>query len=243
MLTTQTTGACQRCQFIMTGPIWRPDGLNFPDPADVIFQPPHHTLRAHMYSALHPQPNEAFMNRIAFALIVACSLTFGVNALAGWTRAGADAEAVFRGSGPGGFKIEGKTKTVNITDDGTLMTITVNLVDLATGIGLRDRHMRDKYLEVAKFPDAVLVVSLAGLKIPTDAAVVEADANGMFTLHGVSKELPFHYKGICKADGMCEIDGALNLNMNDFGVKVPSYLGITVKPDLTTSVHFYLKRP
>jgi hypothetical protein len=30
--------------------------------------------------------------------------------------------------------------------------------------------------------------------------------------------------------------------MNDFGVKVPSYLGITVKPDVVVTASFTVKR-
>ncbi|MDP2339645.1 MAG: YceI family protein [Deltaproteobacteria bacterium] len=182
------------------------------------------------------------MKHVTLALFIVVSLTLGANAMAAWTRAAGVAEAVFHGSGPGGFKIEGKSQKLDVKDDGTSITVSVDLTGLATGITLRDRHMRDKYLEVAKFPLATLVVPVASLKVPATGAI-EGDAKGQFTLHGVTKELPFHYKGTCKADGLCMVDGTLDMNMNEFGVNVPSYLGVTVKPNISTSVHFLAKRP
>ena len=57
----------------------------------------------------------------------------------------------------------------------------------ATGIGpveLRTTHMREKYLEVEKFPEAKLVIKdldiKSGAKVPF---------KGNLTLHGVTKEL------------------------------------------------------
>jgi len=182
------------------------------------------------------------MNRIArFGLLL--SLIVAGAAFAGWTKTAVAAEARFNGSGPGGFKIEGKTAELNVTDDGTTVTVVVQLANLDTGIALRDRHMRDKYLEVAKFPATTLKVPLASLKIPANGATGEGDAKGQFDLHGVTKEQAFHYKATCTAAGACDVEATMPLNMNDYGVKVPSYLGITVKPDLTITTRFQAKRP
>ena len=135
--------------------------------------------------------------------------------------------------------MEGKTKAVDVKDDGKNLTVTVGLKDLDTGIGLRDSHMRDKYIEVAKFPDAVLVVPLANLKESADGA--EAEGKGTFTVHGVSKDISFKYKATCKA-GTCDVEGTAGVNIKDHGINVPSYMGITVKPDITVSVTFQVKK-
>ena len=44
--------------------------------------------------------------------------------------------------------MDGTTHQLRIEDDGTTLKITVSLAGLQTGIGLRDRHMREKYLQV-----------------------------------------------------------------------------------------------
>ena len=181
------------------------------------------------------------MKKLAVSLVLS-GLFASTVALAGWSKAGGG-QATFSAIGTGGFKMEGKTPTVDVTDDGKVVSIVVGLTELATGISLRDRHMRDKYLEVGKFPTTTLTVAIDALKIPAAAGAIEGDATGNMTLHGVTKPQPFHYKGVCKADGVCDVEGMVTLNMNDFGVVVPSYLGITVKPMVTIGTSFPVKRP
>jgi polyisoprenoid-binding protein YceI len=160
--------------------------------------------------------------------------------VAGFTAVGEGA-AVFKAIGTGGFKMEGKTKQLAVADDNTTVTVTVTLTDIATGISLRDNHAK-KYLEVEKFPTTTLQVKKSALKIPEGAGPLEGSATGAYTLHGVTKDLPFTYKGSCAADGTCAVEGSMNVNMKDFGVQVPSYLGITVKPDVVVTSSFTVKR-
>lgn len=167
---------------------------------------------------------------------LAITLIAASAALAGWSKSG-EGSASFIGTGPAGFKMEGKSKVVDVKDDGKNLTVTVGLKELDTGIGLRDSHMRDKYIEVAKFPDATLVVPVAGLK--EDGS--ETEATGTFTVHGVSKEISFKYKAVCKA-GTCDVEGTAGVNLKEHGINVPSYMGITVKPDITVSVSFQVKK-
>lgn len=176
------------------------------------------------------------------AALVAVSLAAG-GALAAWSRGPAAAEAKFKGSGTGGFKLEGKTSEVDVKDDGKIFTVVVQLKNLTTGISLRDSHMRDKYLEVGKFPETTLAVPFEALKIPDNGKDGEGDAKGQVTLHGVTREQAFHYKGACSKEGLCDVTGTLPLNFNDFGIQVPKYLGITVKPEVTVTTTFQVRRP
>lgn len=168
------------------------------------------------------------------------ALALAATASAGWTQTG-DAAAGFTGTGPAGFKLEGKTKAVTVKDDGKALTVVVGLKDLETGIALRDKHMREKYIEVDKHPEATLAVPLDALKVPEDGASLEAEAKGTFTVHGVSKELAFKYKASCKG-GTCDVEGTAQANFKDHGVNVPSYMGITVKPGITVRARFQVKK-
>src|SRR5208283_6245359 len=58
-----------------------------------------------------------------------------------------DKHVGFVASGPAGMKIEGTTSDLDLADQGETIVITVPLANLSTGIGLRDRHMKEKYLE------------------------------------------------------------------------------------------------
>lgn len=169
--------------------------------------------------------------------VAVCALSSAV-ALAGWSKTG-DAEASFRAKGPAGFKIVGKTKAVDVADDGTNLTVTVKLQEIDTDNDLRNSHMKED-LEAEKFPLITLKVPLASLKVPEDGKSVEAEAKGTFGIHGQTKDIPFKYKASCKG-GVCDIEGSADINLKDHGVKIRSYLGITVKPEVAVETKFKVK--
>jgi hypothetical protein len=49
--------------------------------------------------------------------------------------------------------------------------------------------------------------------------------------------VPFHYAATGTAQ-RANVDGHLQVNMNDFNIHIPSYLGVTVKPDVDVKVKF-----
>lgn len=173
------------------------------------------------------------------AVLTSAVLLAGV-ALAGWTKTG-DGVAWFKGVGPAGFKIEGKTRSVDVKDDGKTLTVVVGLKDLETGIDLRDKHMRDKYLEVEKFPEATLAIAHDEIKWPDDGKSGEGSGKGTFSVHGKSKEISFKYK-ITNSGGTFAIEGEAPVNFKEHDVNVPSYMGITVKPDITVFAKFNAKK-
>lgn len=68
----------------------------------------------------------------------------------------------------------------------------VDLASLKTGIGLRDRQMREQFLEVDKYPEAIF--SLTGVKSASansleDSRPVDLTLTGDFTVHGVTQQL------------------------------------------------------
>jgi len=147
-----------------------------------------------------------------------------------------DSNVTFTAIGPAGLRIVGKTADLNVVDDGQHVSVTVPLAKLDTGISLRDTHMRDKYLEVGTYPSAQLTVDRASLKFP-DQAPSDATTNGTMTIHGKSKAVSVHYHATRNADGI-HVSGDTQVNMKDYGINVPAYLGITVKPDVSLVVNF-----
>jgi polyisoprenoid-binding protein YceI len=174
---------------------------------------------------------------VAFSVVVMAATTAADGALSSPT----DAKVVFDAAGPAGMKIEGSTSDLTVSDDGATIVVTVPLANLTTGISLRDHHMRDKYLEVPKYPAATLTIGRAGLKFPNPGERVEADAQGTINLHGLSRGVAVHYD--IKDDGpTLAAHGTFRVNMNDFGITVPVYLGVTVKPDIEVSASFHVSK-
>lgn len=171
------------------------------------------------------------------------AVTFAVALLAVSTDAGATlvadpgARVAFTASGPAGMKIVGNTTELATGGSPDTVTITVTLTHLTTGIDLRDKHMREKYLEAQTYPTAVLTVPRASIAFPAAAATQSADAQGTLTLHGQSRPTAFHYTA-ANLGTSYRVDGTMRVNMHDFGITVPTYLGVTVKPDVDIEVHF-----
>ena len=154
----------------------------------------------------------------------------------GPTRKGA-AEATFTGKGPAGFKLEGKTAELLLAAKGESVVISVPLGKLDTGIELRNQHMREKYLEVAKYPNAELQLARAAITLPAEGKSVEGKAKGTMTLHGKSQPVDFAYQ-IKREGNVYNVKGKVPLNLKAFAIDIPSYLGVTVKPDIETAVAF-----
>jgi polyisoprenoid-binding protein YceI len=163
------------------------------------------------------------------------AVTFSLVAAAKLSRTG-DSSAGFHAAGPAGMSIDGQTSEMTVGDDGTAVTITVPLGNLTTGLSLRDKHTKD-YLEVDKYPIATLVVARAALKLPGGG---EGDAPGKLMVHGTTKDVTFHYVANKSGDTL-DIKGTTTINMNDYGVKTPSYLGVSVKPDVGVFANFQAK--
>ena len=149
---------------------------------------------------------------------------------------GGPASVTFTAAGPGGMKIVGTTTDLDVADDGQQVTISVPLANLTTGISLRDKHMKEKYLQVPSFPTATLRVARAAVAVVA-GATAEGDIPGTMTIHGHDHPVTVHFKAR-SAGANLEVDGATRVNMNDYAIDVPSYLGVTVKPDVDLAVHF-----
>ena len=146
-------------------------------------------------------------------------------------------EVSFTLIGPAGMKIVGNGNDLRVADDGAAVKVTVPLASMKTGISIRDKHMHEKYLQTPNYPNAELQVPRAALKIPAAGGNVAQDAAGTLALHGKSKNVNFHYTS-SREGSKLKVHGTMHLNMNDFGIEVPVYLGVTVKPDVDVVAQF-----
>src|SRR5215468_8801542 len=152
------------------------------------------------------------------------AVTFSLVAAAKLSKAGA-AEGGFHATGPAGLTIDGKTSEVDVVDDGTTVSITIKLTSLDTGVEMRNKHTKED-LEADKFPTATLKVARSALQMGGGSG----DTKGSMTIHGQTKDVPFHYDA-SKSGSALSIKGTAKVNVNDFGVKPRSYLGVSIKPD------------
>jgi len=61
------------------------------------------------------------------------------------------------------------------------------------------------------------------------------------TIHGVSRPCTVHYRAEGGAEGEVRVRGTTRIDMRDFRVEVPSYLGVTVDPAVSIQVDFSVR--
>lgn len=106
----------------------------------------------------------------------------------------------------------------------------VSLETVDTGIGLRNDHLRNRYLEVGRgdgFDKAVLSDIRLG---DVDAASFEGRTtfDGQFRLHGATAAV----RGsavLRRVEGGVRVEAAFDVVLADFGIEKPRYLGVGVK--------------
>ena len=156
-----------------------------------------------------------------------------------WSRTNSTVTVLARG--PAGLRIEGKGREVSVEEDGSALTFKVPLAPLETGIGLRDVHLRE-LLEADKYPAAILRVSRTALMFPKANETVAGTAEGDLTLHGQSRPVKVRYSAELGEDGITRIQGRFQVDVRDFDIKTPSYLGVSVAPVVEVEAELAMKR-
>jgi len=125
---------------------------------------------------------------------------------------------------PGFLEIDGRGGWVagDLSDDGGMFSgqFSVEMDKFKTGQDLRDDHMKNKYLEVKKYPTATFVLD------PVKSGK-SFDVKGKLTLHGVTKDITGQAT-MKKQGGSDVVTVTTTIKLTDFKIDVPSWLGVTV---------------
>jgi len=141
--------------------------------------------------------------------------------------------------GTAGLHIEGNTHELSLSEREGELLFEVPLSSVDTGIALRNRHMLG-YLDATHHPEAELHMARNAVSFPPPGKAVESDAQGTLTLHGVSRPCSVHYRAEQTRPGEYRVHGTTGIDIRDFGIDVPSYLGVHVDPAVAIQVDFTL---
>jgi polyisoprenoid-binding protein YceI len=132
-------------------------------------------------------------------------------------------------------------------------TVTVDLKSLDTGIGLRDKHMRDNHLHADSFPAALFTVdsvSLAGGTLPSLNAgePTALTIHGQMALHGVTKPLSIPAKATYRpADpakpgtfGILRLETAFGVKLSDYAIPRPEFLFLKLSEEVKITIDLTL---
>jgi polyisoprenoid-binding protein YceI len=118
-------------------------------------------------------------------------------------------------------------------------SLAVDLRTLDTGISLRNTHLRESYLEVNKGPEydhaTVSDIDLKGLN--PDAPQGKGSFAGALTLHGVKKAVTGSVD-VRQAGGGLQIKASFPINLSDYSISAPRYMGVGVKNTVQVQVAF-----
>jgi polyisoprenoid-binding protein YceI len=118
----------------------------------------------------------------------------------------------------------------------TEIWLEVDLASLDTGIGLRNRHMRDRYLETAQYPFA----TFRGTIVRTDAdpaVAYRVTARGTLTIHGVARPRDLTcsveprtpgYRALC----------AFEVRLSDHQIEIPKVMFLKLANEISLELDF-----
>lgn len=116
----------------------------------------------------------------------------------------------------------------------------VDLNSVDTGIGLRNRHMREEYLHTDKYPLTSFKGKITNVKRITDTQY-DVTVTGEMDLHGVKKTrmingtINFSSKGI-------NINTEFIVKLTDHNIEVPSLMFMRINEDIQLVLDFNLKK-
>ena len=117
----------------------------------------------------------------------------------------------------------------------------VDLNSLDTGIGLRNRHMRENYLHTDKYPKTHYTGKIVK-SIKKSETEYEVETEGKIYIHGVTK--PLDVKAIIlKIDEKTyQIKTQFIVALSDFEIEVPSIMFYKIDENMDLQLDFYIKQ-
>ena len=111
--------------------------------------------------------------------------------------------------------------------------VTVNMASLDTGNGLRNREMKELYLDTKQYPTAKFKsVSVEGPASVAPNQPADIKVTGDFTLHGVTKRMTIPVRVVLIPVGRIHATSSFKVHMPDFGINVPNNILVTVNDEV-----------
>jgi polyisoprenoid-binding protein YceI len=115
----------------------------------------------------------------------------------------------------------------------------VALATLNTGIGLRNSHMRENYLETDKFPYAVYKGHIARVESDSNSNL-RVLSSGTMTIHGVERA----YEIVCRVEpgpAGYRVRSEFQVALPDFNIEVPSLMFLKINEVMQLELDFHLR--
>ena len=130
-------------------------------------------------------------------------------------------------------KVAGSISADPAKPSAATVDVTVDMNALETGNSLRDREMKELYLETKEHPTCSFKsVSVAAPDSIAPNQPADIKVIGDFNLHGVTKRLTIPVRVVLLPDGRIHATSNFKVHMPDFGINVPDNILVTVNNDV-----------
>ncbi|WP_291785159.1 YceI family protein [Cecembia sp.] len=126
--------------------------------------------------------------------------------------------------------------------DKNLLDFYIHLNTLKTGIGLRDRHMRENYLETKKFPFAEFTGKIADFPDLLKGKEVPVIAKGKFKIHGVEREIEVPGTLLKNSDQELVLKAEFKVLLGDYNIEIPKVMFYELAEDQMVKIEAILKK-
>ena len=116
----------------------------------------------------------------------------------------------------------------------------VDLSTVDTGIGLRNRHMRENYLEIDKYPMTYFKGKLIR-KTHEQSGILSVTAEGVMFIHGIEQKKSIQ-ANLIPEEGGFHIETNFSVALPDYDIEVPQLMFLKINENIQLELDFYLKR-
>ena len=115
----------------------------------------------------------------------------------------------------------------------------VDLRTLDTGIGLRNRHMREDYLETDKYPMTNFKGKIVYLQKVSDSEY-KVTLDGNLFIHGVTKPVKIN-GNLYPVDGGYRVKAYFEILLTDYNIEIPKLMFMKISNTIKLALDFYVK--
>lgn len=117
----------------------------------------------------------------------------------------------------------------------------VDLATIDTGIDMRNKHMRNRYLETEKYPFAEFTGELISEVDPARSDTQHVQVKGEFTIHGISRERTIDGKIYINGDKLY-LEASFNVLLKDHDIDRPKVVFYELAEDQDVYIEGVLEK-
>ncbi len=126
--------------------------------------------------------------------------------------------------------------------DKNLVDFFIDLNTIETGIGLRDRHMRDNYLETEKFPYAEFTGKLSSKPTLKTGQRTAVSVPGKFKIHGIERDMVVGGHLTALSNGDLKLEANFEIQLSNHDIPIPKLVFYELAEEQKVTISAILKQ-